>query len=126
MFSYATTLIITMQAFVLQHVLGIYMYSSLYFSLTNISRNVPCIFYLLQSFQTMIVQPTRFAAFVAVLLISGLSYCSAETVYCVTPTATSCSSCPHNSTHCTTLAEYDTTRSQFLFYLQHHYGVLVR
>ena len=95
-----------MQAFVLQHVLGIYMYSSLYFSLTNISRNIPCIFYLLQSFQTMIVQPTRFAAFVAVLLISSLSYCSAENVYCVTPTATSCSSCPHNSTHCSTLSEY--------------------
>ena len=25
---------------------------------------------------------------------------------CVTPTATSCSSCPHNSTHCATLSEY--------------------
>ena len=43
---------------------------------------------------------------VATLLIGVLSYCSAENVYCVTPTATSCSSCPHNSTHCTTLSEY--------------------
>ena len=43
---------------------------------------------------------------VAALLISTLSYCSAENVYCVTPTATSCSSCPHNSSHCATLSEY--------------------
>ena len=45
---------------------------------------------------------------VPVLLISTLSYCSAENVYCVTPTTTSCSkeSCPHNSTHCATLSEY--------------------
>ena len=43
---------------------------------------------------------------VAVLLINILSYCSAENVYCVTPTATSCSSCPHNSANCTTLSEY--------------------
>ena len=43
---------------------------------------------------------------VAALLINTLSYCSAENVYCVTPTATSCSSCPHNSTHCATLSEY--------------------
>ena len=41
-----------------------------------------------------------------VLLINTLSYCSAENVYCVTPTATSCSSCPHNSIHCATLSEY--------------------
>ena len=41
----------------------------------------------------------------AALLINTLSYCSAENVYCVTPTATSCSSCPHN-THCDTLSEY--------------------
>ena len=40
------------------------------------------------------------------LLINTLSYCSAESVYCVTPTATSCSSCPHNSIHCATLSEY--------------------
>ena len=43
---------------------------------------------------------------VAALLINMLSYCSAENMYCVTPTATSCSSCPHNSTHCATLSEY--------------------
>ena len=42
---------------------------------------------------------------VAVLLINTLSSCSAENVYCVTPTATSCSSCPHNN-HCATLSEY--------------------
>ena len=41
---------------------------------------------------------------VALLIVT--SYCSAENVYCVTPTATSCSSCPHNSTHCATLSEY--------------------
>ena len=29
---------------------------------------------------------------------------TAENVYCVTPTATSCLSCPHN-THCATLSE---------------------
>ena len=40
----------------------------------------------------------------AALLIS-IFYCSAENVYCVTPT-TICSSCPHNSTNCTTLSEY--------------------
>ena len=43
---------------------------------------------------------------VAALLINTLSCYSQEDVYCVTPTATSCSSCPQNSTHCTTLAEY--------------------
>ena len=43
---------------------------------------------------------------VAALLITTLSYCSAENVYCVTPTAASCSSCPHNATNCTTLSEY--------------------
>ena len=43
---------------------------------------------------------------VLVAALHTLSYCSAENVYCVTPTATSCSSCPHNSTHCATLSEY--------------------
>ena len=43
---------------------------------------------------------------VTVLLINTFSYCSAENVYCVTPTATSCSSCPHDSLNCTTLSEY--------------------
>ena len=42
---------------------------------------------------------------VTALLINILSYFSAENVYCVTPTATSCSSCHHN-THCATLSEY--------------------
>ena len=46
-----------------------------------------------------------FIVLVAVLLINTLSSCSAEDVYCVTPTATSCSSCPQN-THCATLSEY--------------------
>ena len=42
---------------------------------------------------------------VAALFINTLSYCSAENVYCVKPTATSCSSCPDNN-HCATLSEY--------------------
>ena len=46
------------------------------------------------------------AQFTVVLVLIALSYCSAENVYCVTPTATSCSSCPQNSTRCTTLSEY--------------------
>ena len=50
-------------------------------------------------------QSTPFSALMAALLISTLSYCSAENVYCVTPTTTSCSSCPRN-THCATLSEY--------------------
>ena len=41
-----------------------------------------------------------------VLLLSILSYSSAEKVYCVTQTATSCSSCPHHYSHCATLSEY--------------------
>ena len=43
---------------------------------------------------------------VMAVLISTLSYCSAGNVYCVTPTATSCSFCPQNSANCTTLSEY--------------------
>ena len=53
----------------------------------------------------MMTQYTPFTVLVAALLINTLSHSSAENVYCVTPTATSCSSCPH-STHCTTLSEY--------------------
>ena len=53
----------------------------------------------------MMAQPTSFTVLVAALLINTLSYCSADSVYCVTPTATSCSSCPHNN-HCATLSEY--------------------
>ena len=48
---------------------------------------------------------TLFIVLVAALLINTFSYCSAENVYCVTPTATSCSSCLHNN-HCATLSEY--------------------
>ena len=51
-------------------------------------------------------QSTPFIVLVAALLINSLSYCSAGKVYCVTPTVTSCSSCPHNSANCTTLSEY--------------------
>ena len=61
--------------------------------------------FFLQLFYKM-VQSTSFLALVAALLINTLSYCSAEKMYCVTPTTTSCSSCPHNSIHCSTLAEY--------------------
>ena len=53
----------------------------------------------------MIAQHTSFTVLVAAFLINTLSYCSSENVYCVTPTATSCSSCPYN-THCATLSEY--------------------
>ena len=54
----------------------------------------------------MMVWSQPFIVLVAALFISTPSYCSAENVYCVTPNATSCSSCPHNSTNCTTLSEY--------------------
>ena len=53
----------------------------------------------------MMAQSTSFTVLVSALLINTLSHSSAENVYCVTPTATSCSSCPHN-THCATLSEY--------------------
>ena len=53
----------------------------------------------------MVAQSASFVALVAALLINTLSYCSAKNVYCVTPTANSCSSCPHD-THCATLSEY--------------------
>lgn len=60
--------------------------------------------------RTMMSKSTSFIVLAAVLLvISTLSYCSADNVYCVTPTLpadTSCSLCPHNSTHCATLSEY--------------------
>ena len=54
----------------------------------------------------MMGQSMPFTVLATALLIATLSCCSAENVYCVTPTATSCSSCPHNSTNCTTLSEY--------------------
>ena len=62
--------------------------------------------FFLQTFLHVMAQSTQFIAIVAALFINTLSYCSADNVYCVTPTVTSCSSCPHNSTNCTTLSEY--------------------
>ena len=63
----------------------------------------------------MMVQSTpSFTVLVAALLINTLSYCSAENVYCVIPTATSCSSCPYNSIHCGTLSEY-TQKTELCF-----------
>ena len=58
----------------------------------------------------MMVQSTPFIVHVTALLLSTLSCCSAENVYCVTPaqpttTSNSCSPCPHNS-KCATLSEY--------------------
>ena len=54
----------------------------------------------------MMAQYTPCTVLVAALLVGTLSHCSAEKVYCVAPTATSCSSCPHSSTHCDTLSKY--------------------
>ena len=48
-------------------------------------------------------------ALVAALLLSALSSCCANNVYCVMPTLpanTSCKSCPDNYTQCATLSEY--------------------
>ena len=61
----------------------------------------------------MMAPSTPFTIHVVVLIIKILSCCSAENVYCVTPTATSCSSCPHNSTNCTTLSEYAQEAEQY-------------
>ena len=61
----------------------------------------------------MMAQSAPFTVLLAALLINILSYSSAENVYCVTPTATSCSSCPHNSTHCATLSEYAQEAEQY-------------
>ena len=51
-------------------------------------------------------QSMPFIILVTALLINTFPYCSAENVYCVTPTPTSCSFCPYNSTNCTTFSEY--------------------
>ena len=48
----------------------------------------------------------QFIVLMSTLLINAVLHCSAQNVYCVIPTATSCSFCPHNSTNCTTLSEY--------------------
>ena len=52
------------------------------------------------------VQFAPFIILMATLLINTHSNCSAENVYCVTPTAMSCSSCPQNYSYCATLSEY--------------------
>ena len=54
----------------------------------------------------MVARSTLLLVLITELLLYNLHYCSAENVYCVTPTATSCSSCPPNSINCTTLNEY--------------------
>ena len=60
------------------------------------------------------VQYTPFIVCLVALLLSTLSCCSAENVYCVKPTDTSCSLCPHNSIRCATLSEYvQQTKSYF-------------
>jgi len=59
----------------------------------------------LQSSQIMITMSTPLVVLVAALVINTPSYCSAEYVYCVTPTTTSCSFCPYDS-RCATLSEY--------------------
>ena len=61
----------------------------------------------------MMAQSASFIVLATALLIKILSYCSAENVYCVTPTVTSCSSCPRNSTYCTTLSEYAQETEQY-------------
>ena len=52
------------------------------------------------------VMVASFIILVAVVLINTLSCYSAGNVYCITPSSTSCSSCPPNTTHCTTLSKY--------------------
>ena len=49
------------------------------------------------------IQCTSFIA--VVIVINTLTYCSAESVYCVTPTTASRSRCPH-ITYCATLSHY--------------------
>ena len=51
---------------------------------------------------------------VAALILGTPHYCCAENMYCVTPTASSGSSCPHNSTHCATLSEYAQEAASYL------------
>ena len=53
----------------------------------------------------MMVSGASFIVLMSALHIITVSYCSPENVYCVIPTATSCSSCPYN-THCAALSEY--------------------
>ena len=51
-------------------------------------------------------QSTTFIVLVAALLTFTIPYCLANNVYCVTPSISSCSSCPPDSVKCTTLSEY--------------------
>ena len=51
-------------------------------------------------------QSTTFIVLVAALLTFTFPYCWANNVYCVTPSISSCSSCPPGSIKCTTLSEY--------------------
>ena len=65
----------------------------------------------LQSPQNMMVLSTLSLVF----LLINISYCSAENVYCVTLSVNaSCSSCPRNSSNCTTLSAY--TREPELYF----------
>ena len=76
---------------------------------SHFSKISPGIFFTIQpSEMSEVIQPfnimaqaqsTPFIVLVAALLTNTLSYCSAENVYCVTLTAASCSSFPHNSNH---------------------------
>ena len=75
----------------------------------------------------MMVQSILFLALAAALLNNNIPCCCAENVYCVTPTATSCLSCPQNSTNCTTLSEYAqeaelyfTTNTTMVFLVGEH------
>ena len=61
---------------------------------------------ILQSLYMMVQGPPFIGVCLAALLIIILSYYSTENVYCITPTVTSCSSCPYNSANCTTLSQY--------------------
>ena len=63
-------------------------------------------FMMLQSTPEAMIHFTPFIDRVAALLLSTLSCCSSENVFCVTPTGTSCSTCTHISTHYATLSEY--------------------
>ena len=72
---------------------------------SDISASKQCSAYL-QSSQHRMAQSMPFSIAFAPLIVNCLSYCSADNLYCVTPTAISCSSCPQNSTHCNTLSEY--------------------
>ena len=67
------------------------------------------------------------SSFLAAFTIIILSYYSAENVYSVTPTVTSCSSCSHNLSNSTTLSKYAkeskmyfTSNTTIVFVLGNH------